>query len=85
MVTSDYMKKMGPVTSKDMQTPPSLRSGHLDIKDNVLKKMMGVKFHITFGRHGRPKGAFWASKNSFFFKSGYIYRVGRPDAHFLHK
>ena len=34
----------------NMQTspPPSLRSGHLDIKDaQCAKKMMGIKFHIT--------------------------------------
>ena len=38
---------------------------------NVLKIKMGVKLHIAFGRHGRPKGAFWGPKNSIFFKSGY--------------
>ena len=33
----------------DMQNPPPLRSGHLNIKDEqcAKKKIMGVKFHIT--------------------------------------
>ena len=29
---------------------------------NVLKKFMGVKFHISFGCCGRSKGVFWAPK-----------------------
>ena len=31
--------------------------------------------HITFGRCGRSNGAFWAPKNSNYFKSGQICRV----------
>ena len=63
---------LGPVLTTDMQTPPSFRSGHLDIKDaQCAKKMIGVKLHIT----QRSKGSFWAPTNSTFFKNGQICRA----------
>ena len=77
-----------------MQTPPPIphRSRHLDIKDtNWSKKMMGAKLyishHIAFGRHRRPKRAFWAPINSTFIKTGQIARIdwNWPGAHLLHK
>ena len=44
-----------PVTIKDMQNPPTLRSGHLDIKDaQRSEKMMNVKFHTTSYRVWAP-------------------------------
>ena len=50
--------------------PPLLKSDYLDIKDaECAKKMMAVKYHIAFGRCGRPKLAFWTPKNSTSFKS----------------
>ena len=65
----------GPVPTTNLETH-QLRSGNLDIKyAQCAKKIMGVKFHMAFGRHGRPKGTFWAPKNSTFFKSGKIRRV----------
>ena len=52
---------MGPVPTTDMQTPhaPSspLRSGHLDIKDAQLIKMMVVKLHITSYRVWAPRAS----------------------------
>ena len=45
---------------------------------NVLKNLMAVNFiphHIAFGRCGRSKWAFWASKNKTFFKSDQICKV----------
>ena len=52
---------------------------------NVVKIKMGVTFNVTSYRVWVPKGAFWALKNSIFFKSGQICREDSksPDVHFL--
>ena len=60
------LKRYGCFPTTDMQTPPPLRSGHLDIKDaQYANKMMGGKLHITSKgdqNHIRSKGAFWTAK-----------------------
>ena len=58
---------------------PPLRSSHLNIKDvqcNENKDGRKNSYHIAFGRCGRPKGVFWAPKQSIFFKGG---QIGRAD------
>ena len=52
---------MGPVPSKDMQIPPPLRSGHIDIRDAQCPENNDGR--ITSYR-------VWAPKKSNFFKSG---------------
>ena len=42
---------------------------------NVLKNMMGVKFHITSCCVWAPEAPIWSPKNSTFFKSGQICKV----------
>ena len=60
-----------------MQTPPPLKSDHLEIKEAQRAKTKDgrkISYYIAFGRNGRTKGAFWAIKNLIFFKSGQICR-----------
>ena len=58
-----------------MQTPPPLRSGHLDIKDAQCAKKnyaRKISYHII-SRLGAA--GVLGARNSNFFKSGHIYRV----------
>ena len=48
-VVSEQQQQLRCFPTKDMQTPPPLRSGHLEIKDAQFaeNKEIGVKFHVT--------------------------------------
>ena len=47
-----------PFKALDFQTPPHLRSGHLDVKDaQCAKKMMGKKCRITLYRVWAPRAS----------------------------
>ena len=64
------LRFLGPVTTKDMQTPLPLRSGYLDIEDTQCaenKDGPEISYHITsrLGVTGVQKG-----------------RFGRPEIHF---
>ena len=54
--TSDMQKSLPPLSQKCRSLQKKMR--------NVLRKMMGVKFHIAYGRCGNSKRAFWAPKKS---------------------
>ena len=61
----------GPVTIKDMQTSPPPE------KWPSWHKRCAMSLQ-NYGRHGRPKGMFWGTKNSTFFKSSQICHLALP-------
>ena len=74
----------GSVTTEDMQSPhhrpPLLRIGQLDMKDAHCAKKNDerkISYHIIsrLGATAVHDGAFWAPKNSTFYKSSQIFIV----------